>query len=228
MRIHQWLAGLFLIPALALSPTSSAADKEETVPEGFKALFNGTDLKGWKVYGGNMAVWGAEKGVIYCDKGGGGWLLFEEEVGDFELHLQFKLSKGSNSGVALRTPASIKVKDKDVFPDPAYHGMEIQLIDDPNWKDLKEWQHTGAIYNVVPPAKQVNKPFGEWNTMTIVCKGPKVKIQVNGETLVDANLDEYKEKHSKAHPGILREKGRIGFQSYNTRVEFRNVFLKAL
>jgi hypothetical protein len=44
---------------------------------------------------------------------------------------------------------------------------------------------------------------------------------------VDANLDDYKAEHAKRHPGILRDKGHIGLQSYNYKVEFRNIVLKA-
>ena len=50
----------------------------------------------------------------------------------------------------------------------------------------------------------------------------------NGHSIVDANLDDYVKEHAKRHPGILREKGHIGFQSYNKRVEFKNIVLKAL
>ena len=215
MRIHRKFLALFLVPAFLSGPATSAADKEEAkIPEGFKSLFNGNDLKGWKVYNGKKEVWGVADGAIYCEKDGGGWLMSEDEFADFEFRLEFKLSKGANSGVALRAPLE---------GDPAYQGMEIQLIDDENWKSSKllPTQHTGSIYGIVPPTKQVNKPFGEWNKMRIVCKGPKVSITVNGETIVDANLDDHKEKHAKGHPGILREKGHVGFQSYNTRVEFK-------
>jgi hypothetical protein len=106
--------------------------------------------------------------------------------------------------------------------------MEIQILDDANWKGLQTWQHTGSIYNVVPAAKVNNKPFGEWNTMRIVAKGPHILIEQNGETLVDADLEKYKDEHAKKHPGILRQRGHIGFQSYNFRVEFRNIAIKEL
>lgn len=205
------------LPALFLFSPTRADDTKP--PEGFTALFNGTDLTGWKATG-KMDVWGAEKGVIHVDKGGGGWLLTEKEFGDFELRVEYKMSKGANSGVALRTPRD---------GDPAYVGMEIQLIDDEGWPGkLADYQHTGSVYDVVPAAKTNNKPVGEWNAMRIVCKGPKVSIEVNGAKVVDANLDDHKEKKAKSHPGITREKGHLGFQSYNTRVEFRNVFIKPL
>jgi hypothetical protein len=199
---------------VALITPALAAD----TPEGFTPLFNGKDLTGWKATG-EQNVWGAEKGVLYVAGKGGGWLLTDKEYGDYELRLEYKVPKMGNSGVALRTPRQ---------GDPAYVGMEIQLIDDINWKGLKTWQHTGSIYNVVPAKKINSRTPGEWNTMRIVTRGRKILIEHNGEALVDANLDDYTKEHAKRHPGILRDKGHIGFQSYNFRVEFRNINIKEL
>jgi Domain of Unknown Function (DUF1080) len=210
------LAALSLAAALLVTPARS---DDPTPPEGFTALFGGTDLTGWKATG-KMDVWKADKGAIVVEKGGGGWLLTEKEYVDFELRFEYKLSARANSGVALRTPRE---------GDPAYVGMEIQLIDDEGWPGkLADYQHTGSIYDVVPAAKTNNKPVGEWNAMRIVCTGSKVTIEVNGATVVDANLEMYKETKGARHPGLSRAKGHVGFQSYNTRVEFRSIFLKPL
>ena len=204
-----------ITPALIMCfATVLAAD----TPEGFTPLFNGKDLSGWKATG-KMDVWGAENGVIFVSGGGGGWLLTEKEYGDYELRLEYKLPKMGNSGVALRTPLQ---------GDPAYVGMEIQLIDDVNWKGLQTWQQTGSIYNVVPAKTIKNKEIGEWNVMRIVAKGRHIRVENNGAALVDADLADYEKEHAKRHPGILREKGHIGFQSYNFRVEFRNINIKEL
>jgi hypothetical protein len=217
MKRHLVPASLAILGLLGLTAPIPASDDKP--PEGFESLFNGKDLTGWKSTG-DMKVWGAEKGVIYVQGGGGGWLLTEKEYGDYELRLEYKMSKGANSGVALRTPFK---------GDPAYVGMEIQLIDDEGWPGkLETWQHTGSIYNVVPAKKLANKAIGEWNVMKIVAKGRKITVINNGEVLVDADLDDYVKEHAKKHPGILREKGHVGFQSYNTRVEFRNIYLKPL
>jgi hypothetical protein len=188
-------------------------------PEGFKPLFNGKDLDGWKVHGGKLKSWSADKGILFVSGGGGGWLMTEKEYGDFELRLEFKVPKGGNSGVALRSPMK---------GDPAYTGMEIQILDDPSYKGLKEWQHTGSIYGVVAAKKVATKPVGEWNKYRIVCKGRQVTIELNGETVTEANLDDHKEKHGKAHPGILREKGHIGLQEHGGKVEFRHIYIKEL
>ena len=196
-----------------------AGQLEAGAPEGFTALFNGKDLTGWKATG-DMKVWGtdADKGVLYVSGGGGGWLMTEKEYGDFEVRLEYKMPKMGNSGVGLRAPLK---------GDPAYVGMEIQLLDDANWKGLRPEQQTGSIYDVVAAKKINSKPFGEWNTMRIVAKGRKITVEHNGEILVDANLDDF-EQHYKRHPGLTREKGHLGLQSYNFRVEFKNIYIKEL
>jgi Domain of Unknown Function (DUF1080) len=198
-------------------------------PEGFQALFNGKDLSGWKVQeGGKMEAWGAEKGVLYTSGSGGAWLLTEKEYGDFELMLEYKVPENGNSGVALRTPAK---------GDPAYVGMEIQILDDdgPAYKTLQPWQYTGSIYGVVAPKRGATKKVGEWNAMKITCKGRMVTVELNGTKIVDANLDDHKdrivedkEKKLPAHPGLARDKGFLGLQSHGSRVEFRNIFVKPL
>ena len=182
------------------------------------SLFNGKDLTGWTVTkGGKLSVWGAADGVLFVDGKGGGWLLTDKDYGDFEIRLEYKMPNQGNSGVALRSPTQ---------GDPAYAGMEIQLIDDAGWKGkLESWQHTGAIYNVVPPSSQPSKPVGQWNKIRIVAKGRTLKVELNDVQIVDANLDDHKDSLKK-HPGLeAREKGRLGLQSHDGRVEFRNIFL---
>jgi hypothetical protein len=214
---------LLCLAVLAVCLVAARADEADSglkkPPEGFTALFNGKDLTGWKRHGGKADTWGAEKGILFVNKGGGGWLMTEKEYSNFELRLEFKVPKGGNSGVALRSPMK---------GDPAYTGMEIQILDDPAYKGLQKWQHTGSIYGVVPSSKQPTKAVGEWNTYRIVCKGRQVSVELNGEKIVDANLDDYKEEHGKKHPGILRDKGHVGLQEHGGRVEFRNIFLKEL
>ena len=95
--------------------------------------------------------------------------------------------------------------------------MEIQVLDDENYKGIKPAQYTGAIYDVVPASKHVTKPAGEWNVMRIIAKGRQITVELNGTRIVDANLDEYKdrvkvnpEKKLAAHPGLLRTTGHLG------------------
>jgi hypothetical protein len=221
------LLSLTIAGVLVCAPALRSADAD--APEGFTALFNGKDLTGWKVNeGGKMSVWGADNGLLYVQGSGGGWLMTEKEFGDFELRLEFKMPEKGNSGVALRSPMK---------GDPAYVGMEIQLLDDvwhkKNLKGLRDTQLTGSIYDVVPPSKDVLKPVGEWNKMRIIAKGRQVTIELNGTKIVDANLDDYKDRIEPqsghpGHPGLKAEKGHLGLQSHDGRVEFRNLYVKPL
>jgi hypothetical protein len=147
--------------------------------------------------------------------------MTEKEYGNFELRLEYKVPVNGNSGVALRAPLT---------GDPAFEGMEIQILDDdgPAYKNLRPDRYTGSLYGVIPPGKRVGKPAGEWNQYRIVCKGPKVTIELNGTQIIDADLDTLKEQHAKKHPGILRTKGHLGVQSHDGRVEFRNLLVKEL
>jgi hypothetical protein len=220
--MYRSLCLLALTAALGLLAPARAADKD--APSGFQPLFDGKDLKGWKVLNGRMAAWSAKDGLLHCTGSGGGWLMTEAEYGDFELRLEYRWEKdGGNSGVALRAPHE---------GDPAYRGMEIQLIDDAGYErvhkaKLKPTQHTGSIYDVVPPSSHPGKGPGEWNKMRIVAKGRHVTVELNGKTITDANLDDHKDKFER-HPGLKRAKGHLGLQSHGGGIDFRNLVVKPL
>src|SRR5688572_3734923 len=208
--------GLFFIWLFAAAAFVVADDKSAVADEeGFVKLFNGKDTTGW-VYGERQAGKGyqVEDGVLFCT---------EKEYGDFAFRFEFKLEDSSNNGVGIRAPLK---------GDAAYVGMEIQVLDD-NGKDykgkLRPSQYHGSIYDVVPAKTGSLKPTGEWNTQEIIAKGRQITIKLNGNTIVDANLDDIKDEAVlKKHPGLKREKGHIGFLGHGTRVEFRNIRIKEL
>jgi Domain of Unknown Function (DUF1080) len=211
------------LACLGLAPALFSAD-DKKVPEGFTPLFNGKDLKGWVVHNGKPDSWGVADGHLFTG-GGGGWLLTEKEYKDFELRLEFKVPPNGNSGVAVHCPPPNNPKGHD----PAYSGMEIQILDDAGdqYKNLRPTQYTGSVYDVVPPGKRATKPAGEWQTMRIVSKGRQITVEVNGVLIVDAKLDELKDHYQK-HPGLERTSGHLGLQDHGKKVEFRNVYVKEL
>jgi hypothetical protein len=213
--IRHLLLGLGLGASLIFVSSPRAADE---VPAGYVALFNGKDLTGWKAHAGKVEGWGVDNGVLYTTGTGGGWLMTEAEFADFEFRVDYKLPKMGNSGAAIRSPMQ---------GDPAYTGMEIQMLDDPNWKGLRPTQYNGSIYDVIAASKSTVKAAGEWNTMKIVAKGRKITIDVNGTEIVNTDLDEHKDKEKK-HPGLTRDKGHLGLQSHGTRVEYKNILVKKL
>jgi Domain of Unknown Function (DUF1080) len=202
---------------LSILPAAFAQQSEE----GFVPLFDGKTLTGWH---GDTKGYAAIDGAIVCEKGKGGNLYTDKEYGNFEFRFEFKLTPGANNGVGIRTP------DKG---DAAYVGMEIQVLDDTakQYEKLKEYQYHGSIYGVVAAKRGHQKPVGEWNSQTIICNGKQVKIILNGETIVDADLEKAstpKTVDGNAHPGLQREKGFIAFCGHGAHVEFRNLRIKEL
>ncbi len=100
--------------------------------------------------------------------------------------------------------------------------MEIQVLDDEGHPGIQPWQHCGSIYGVVAAKEGAVKKPGEWQKYHILCNGRHVKITLNGMVIVDANLDEHKDKEA-SHPGLLRKTGFIGLQNHGTRLDYRNI-----
>jgi hypothetical protein len=190
---------------------------------GFKPLFNGKDLSGWTLVAKSGSGYIVENGAIVCPEDGGGNLLTEEEFADFVLRFEFKLTPGGNNGIGIRAPLA---------GDIAYSGMEIQVLDHDHQKykgTLKPTQRHGSIYDVFPALPEALKPAGQWNSEEITARGSKIKVVLNGKTLVDADLSTVTDPEVlKKHPGLLRKSGRIGFLGHNSRVEFRNIAIKRL
>jgi catechol 2,3-dioxygenase-like lactoylglutathione lyase family enzyme len=189
--------------------------------DGFVSLFDGKTLNGWQ---GATKGYVVENGTLVCLKEGGGFLYTDKEYGDFVLRFDFKLTPGANNGLGIRTP---------IGGDPAYVGMELQILDDTaeGYKNLKEYQYHGSIYGVVPSKRGHLKPVGEWNSQEVICKGKQVTVKLNGETIVDADIEKAstpKTVDGNAHPGLKRDKGYICFCGHGARVEFKNLRIKAV
>ena len=203
------------------SLTVQAEDKPQT-EEGFVSLFDGKTHAGWQ---GNKEGYAIIDGSFVCQPKGGGNLYTEKEYGDFHLKFEFKLTPGANNGIGLRTPLQ---------GDPAYVGMEIQVLDDNSDKykgKLAEYQYHGSVYGIVPAKQGHLKPAGEWNTEEIILKGKEIKVILNGETIVDADLAEASKNGTidkQKHPGLARDKGFICFCGHGAEVWFRNLRLKEL
>lgn len=215
MRRSGLFRTLFLL--LCWLVPAHAADKV-TPPEGFEPLFNGKDLTGWEVIGGKFEGWGNDKELIFTARADGGWLRTEKEYSNFELMFECRVSKGSKSAVILRAAGDGK---------PPSSGITVPLLDDASHKDLPKSERTGSLLGVVESSKDVSKPVGEWNRFHITIKGRTAIVKLNDVEIVNTNLDDHKAKF-KTHPGLASEKGHLCLQGHETRVEFRNLYLKIL
>jgi HEAT repeat protein len=192
--------------------------------EGFVSLFNGKNLDGWI---GNKTDYKAENGniVIQPNNGeGGGNLFTEKEFSDFNFRFEFQLTPGANNGLGIRAPLD---------GDAAYVGMELQILDNTAeiYSQLEPYQYHGSVYGVIPAKREFLKPVGEWNCEEVIAKGSRIKIILNDTVIVDGDILEASKNGTadgQKHPGLLREKGHIGFLGRGSAVKFRNIRIKEL
>lgn len=180
----------------------------------------GTGLVGWQQIGGRQDTWRFADGVLYTEGENGGWLATLRQYDDFRLSLEFRVPRGGNSGVFIRSPLE---------GDPAYVGMEIQILDDyaQEYHDLNPHQYTGSIYDVQAPSERATQEAGKWQKMVVTARGPQIEVVLNGQKIIDTNVTYYPYKAS-THPGLTRESGFIGLQNHGSRVEFRNIRIREL
>ena len=190
-------------------------------PEEFISLFNGRDLAGWV---GDTKGYIVKEGNIASKPGVGGDLFTEKEYSDFVLRFEFKLTDGANNGLGIRAPLG---------KNAAYHGMELQILENTaeKWANLKAYQYHGSIYGIFPAKRGYLKPVGQWNHEEVIAKGNKIKVILNGEIIVDADIAEATKDGTmdkQPHPGLFNKSGHIGFLGHGDVVEFRNIMIKEL
>jgi len=209
---------LLSLAIAALLPSCTTTAKKT----GYTSLFDGKTLKGWRSVGAPAESYLVQDGVIVCTPAGRN-LFTEREFGDFILRFEFKLDDGSNNGIGIRAPME---------GDAAYLGMEIQVLDEKaadagKWGKLRPEQYHGSIYGVVAAKRGALKPNGEWNQEEIIAVGRNLKVTVNDQTILEANLNEVSNLEKiRKHPGLFRERGHIGFLGHGDHVEFRNLRIK--
>lgn len=212
-----------LLTAITLLIFSCSTPQKNTEPE-LVTLFNGENLDGWV---GNKQSYRVEDGMIVVDPeggGSGGNLYTEKEYSDFDFFFEFQLTPGANNGLGIHAPLE---------GDAAYVGKEIQILDNtsPKYDSLKPYQYHGSVYGVIPAKRDFLKPVGEWNEEEVIVQGSKIKVILNGTTIVDgdfleASKDGTMDGHD--HPGLQRTSGHIGFLGHGDVLRFRNIRIKDL
>jgi hypothetical protein len=221
-----------LLAMLLLAPFASAADNELTDKEkadGWILLFDGKTLDGWMTSSETPSKTPVEESCINPHKCGGYMMVHKETWGDFTLSCDFKISKGCNSGIFIRTSTLKPRPGKDV----GYNGIEV-AIDDTKGAGFHD---TGALYDLVKPTKEMRKPTGEWNHIVITCNKNLIEVELNGEKVTQMDLDEWTKPNLrpdgsahkfdiayKDHP----RKGYLGLQDHGANCWYKNIKLKPL
>jgi hypothetical protein len=211
---------------------------------GWKLLWDGSTTNGWR--GARLddfpaEGWVIENGeLIVLSSGGeessaGGDIVTEDLYGNFEFQLDFKLTKGANSGIKYFV-------DTDLNKGPGSSiGLEYQILDDDNHPDAKLGNHEGSrtmasLYDLikVDPDKPVN-PIGEWNHARILSKDNHVEHWLNGMKVLEyeRKSDTYKKLVSESKYKIWpnfgeADKGHILLQDHGDRVSFKNIKIRPI
>ena len=185
----------------------------------FKSAFNGKNFEGWAGPTNNYSV---DHGSIQCMKGKGGTIYVNDELGDFSARMEFKLPPGGNNGLAIRYPGS---------GDTAYVGMcELQVLDDSakKYAKLHPAQYHGSAYGMVPAARGYQRPVGEWNFQEVTVDGSRIKVELNGTLILNADLANVEKPMYDLgkFKGRLRKSGYFGFAGHGDAVSFRNISIK--
>ena len=201
-------------------------------------LFNGKDLKGWKVdvpkADNNPDIQPSfivRDGKLVSLGNPRGHLITERSFSDYRLTIEYRFpGKPGNCGVLVHSstpralygmfPKSIEVQMQSGHAGDFWCIEEnIEVPEMEKRRPKKEGQKYGGskgdarrILNLTDDSE--NKP-GEWNTMVIECKGDEIKVWIN-DTLVNHG--------SKA----TASKGRIALQAEGSEVEFRKIGLEPL
>jgi len=218
--MHRIWLGLFLVAAFLPLAAQNQSD-------GWKQLFNGKDLTGWKHVGpGGDTV---EDGLIRTHGGMGLLYWTGGKLGNCTIRVVYKMrDTNDNSGVFIRIP----IEPREEWM-PVHYGYEVQIDNHPETSDEDEYHVTGTLYSLTKPLAKPGKPGPEWNTMEITLDGPHTVVVLNGVKVTDyTEGDPVPEKKFDFEPWRGRRplEGYIGLQNHsdNDIVFFKEVAVKKL
>jgi len=220
------MRAVLALPALLwLILAVPAAAEDNVPPPGFRALFNGKNLDGWKGLvspdkgpPGRAAMtpdelekaqaeadkkmrahWKVVDGALEFD-GKGDSLCTAEDFGDFELLVDWKILPKGDSGIYLRGSPQVQIWDDPIGSGGLYNNQK----------------------NPSKPTAVADNPVGEWNTFRILMVGDKVTIDLNGKRVVDkVPLENYWERDKPIYPS-----GQIELQNHGNKLWFKNIYIR--
>lgn len=231
------LFALTVVPGFAkvedAAPNALTAQEQA---EGWKLLFNGRDLTGWRTYDGGSPTssWTVRDGTLMLTassgKMSGADLVTVDSYGAFELTLDWKVERGGNSGVMYL--AQKAAQTKYIYET----GLEMQILDDAGHSDGKIPSHrAGALYDITVPPRGVARPAGSWNHARLRVEAGHIRQWLNGTLTADVPFGN-KAWRARVAASKFADMplfgtfpiGMIGLQDHGEPVAFRNVKLRVL
>ena len=231
-----------IIVAPAQIETSANQLTKAEKDAGWRLLFDGKTLEGWRGFHSDKvpASWTVEDGCIkkVSEEGeasrSGGDLITADQFDNFEFSIEWKLSKGANSGIKYLISESLPPTGRSGV------GFEYQVLDDENHPDAKAGiagnRTAGSLYDLIAASKDKKlKPVGEFNHTRIIVKGNHIEHWLNDVKVVEferggeklkEHIAESKFKNTKGFGEIA--KGHILLQDHGNAVWYRNIKIRAL
>mgnify|MGYP000902540446 CR=1 FL=1 len=235
------LLSLFCISVYSQKKQANNVITKKETKKGWQLLFDGKTPEGWmnartKTF--PSSGWEIKDGTLTInpatkEKGGGGDIVTVKKFRNFELLIDFKYSKGANSGIKYFIDTEINNGRM------ASIGCEYQILDDRIHPDAKAGvggnRTLAGLYDLIPPKEKTDKGADVWNTARIIVNGNKVQHWLNGQLTVEyergtAEWKELVEKSKfKTQPGFAEaEEGRILLQDHGNLVSFKNIKIREL
>jgi hypothetical protein len=188
------------------APVIEDVDDGSWRKSGTVELFDGKSLSGWHMQEpGHAGGWSVQNGVLEST-GKVSNLVSDRKFWNFELHIEFRVPQGSNSGVGLRARYEVQIKGD--------HGSK------------PDTHSSGALYSRIVPSTDASKPNGEWQAYDIRLVGRQVTVVVNGKTVIDKGMIEG--LTAMATDPNEAEAGPLSLQGDHGGVEFRRIAVTPL
>ena len=228
---------LFFVTTITAQKHNSLTRKEKK--QGWKLLFDGKTTAGWHTYLRDTvgSKWQVRDGAIIFDtskpRNGGGDLVTNEEFENFELMLEWKISKGGNSGIIFN------IQEDKKFPATYLTGPEMQVLDNIDATDNKKQNHlAGCLYDMAGDSTVSKpKPVGEFNQVRILQNKGHLTLWLNGIKTYEGQIgsEEWNSlvAKSKFAGGAFTDfakkpKGKIALQQHPGSSEWRNIKIRTL
>lgn len=199
---------------------------EQEKADGWVLLFDGKTTKGWRNFKQDKigAGWQVANGTLARAASKAGDILTEKQYAAFELVLEYKISKGGNSGLMFHVTEEENT--------PWKTGAEIQIQDNVDGHDP---QKSGWLYQLYPADKDATKPVGQWNELRILITPEKCEQYMNGVKYCEyvKGSDDWNRRVAKSKFGKMPKfgkatKGYIALQDHGNAVAFRNIKIRVI
>lgn len=219
---------------------------EDEKMKGWKLLFDGKTLDGWRAIGSATVpehLWRVEDGSIRKVNTGevaslsdgqpaeGGDLMTVDTYDNFDLRFEWKVSESGNTGLKYNVSEEMSTQ---YLTGHSAIGFEYQLCDDDVADNSSPTHRVGALYDLIPAGGKVTlRPPGEYNSSRILVNGNHVEHWLNGIRIVEfefgsARLDSlYRISKYKDYTGFQQKrKGHIVLQNHKDDAWFRNIRIR--